>query len=700
MKNPSDPRSPDSSDVPNEPAGTGDSSGSGGSPESPESPPEQDALEALQRKLAGLGETSMRKTYYPELQQRLEELERLKAFLDHSNDAIFLVEVLTGRIVDLNESASRQLGWSRDELLEKSLFDLSDLHEDPAAVSLIRSAVGEEEVRDLIVTELHRHDGGSFWAELTLNRMHFRDRTYVLAVARDITQRRAVEEALRQSEEFLKNIVDHIPAMVFAKDAQQLRFITINKYGEELLGFTRKEILGKSNDELFPPGQAEFFSEKDRETLERGQLVDIPEEVVTTPAGDRILRTKKIPLLDDQGKARYLLGIAEDITERRQLEEKLVQSQKMEAIGQLAGGVAHDFNNILMVILGYGSMLRNDATLSGPHREQVDRIMDAADKAAQLTSGLLTFSRKQVIKTQTADLNEVIRHVQKFLSRIIGEDVQLRAAFAPHPLPVDIDANQIEQVLVNLSTNARDAMPRGGLLTIETSLQRVDAGFVQANAIGEPGPYAMISISDSGVGMDEATRKRIFEPFFTTKEVGKGTGLGMSIVYGIIKQHSGFVNVYSEPGIGTTFRIYLPLSVTSPLAEEALREVEKPKGGSETIMVVEDEADLRVLLEQILTGAGYRVIMAENGAVAVEQYARHGREISLVLMDMIMPGMSGKDTCQAIRQLDPNARVLYTSGYTMDIIKSRDLIEEGTELLMKPVRPLELLKKVREMLDA
>ncbi|QWV97170.1 PAS domain S-box protein [Geomonas nitrogeniifigens] len=681
MKSPSDPRPPDSD----------------GAQDSPDAS-SQEALEALQRKLAGLGENSMRKTYYPELQERLEELERLKAFLDHSNDAIFLVEVRTGRIVDLNESACRQMGWSRSELLEKSLFDLSDLHDNPAAASLIRSDE-DAEVRDLIVTELHRHDGESFWAELTLNRMHFRDRAYVLAVARDITQRRAVEEALRQSEEFLKNIVDHIPAMVFAKDAQQLRFITINKYGEELLGFSRKEILGKRNEDLFPAAQAQFFSCKDRVTLEKGELMEIPEEVITTPSGDRILRTKKIPLLDEQGKSRYLLGIAEDITERRQLEEKLLQSQKMEAIGQLAGGVAHDFNNILMVIMGYGSMLRNDAALAAPHREQVDRIMDAADKAAQLTSGLLTFSRKQVIKTQTVDLNDVIRHVEKFLSRIIGEDVQLRAVQAGHPLPVDIDANQIEQVLVNLATNARDAMPRGGLLTVETSLQRIDAAFVQANGIGEPGPFAVISISDTGVGMDDQTRKRIFEPFFTTKEVGKGTGLGMSIVYGIIKQHSGFVNVYSEPGIGTTFRIYLPLSATSPLAEETLRDLEQPRGGSETILVVEDEADLRTLLEQILAGAGYRVILAADGAAAIEQYARRTSPISLVLMDMIMPGMSGKEACQRIRELDPAARVLYTSGYTMDIIKNRDLIEEGTELLMKPVRPRELLNKVREMLE-
>ncbi len=662
-------------------------------------PDPQDALAALQQKLAGLGESSMRKSYYPELQERLEELERFKAFLDHSNDAIFLIEASTGRIVDLNDSASRQTGWSRDELLLQSVFDLSNLQQNAAAEALILSSEEMGSVGILAVTELHRKDGGSFPAEITLNRMQFRDRSYVLAVARDITQRKAMEEALRESEEFLKNIVDHIPAVVFAKEVRELRFVTINKACQEVFGLSRAEVLGRTNYDLFPNEQAEFFTNVDRETLAKGELVEVPEEIISTPNGDRILRVKKIPLLDSQGKVRFLLGIAEDITERKQLEEKLLQSQKMEAIGQLAGGVAHDFNNILMVILGYGSILLNDEALPARQKEQVEQIMNAADKAAKLTSDLLAFSRKQVIKPATMDLNDIILHVEKFLSRIIGEDVQLRARLSPRELQVDVDRGQIEQVLINLATNARDAMPKGGLLTIETSAQRIDEAFAQANGIGVPGPYAVISISDTGVGMDEQTRRRIFEPFFTTKEVGKGTGLGMSIVYGIIQQHSGFVNVYSEPGLGTTFRIYLPFSAQS--AEAALEPVapDIPPGGTETILVVEDEPDLRLLLQNILSGAGYRVLLAENGQVAADLYAARAGEIALVLMDMIMPGMSGKEACHAIRAVDPAAKVLYTSGYTMDIIKSRDLLDEGTELLMKPVRPVELLKKVREMLD-
>uniref|UniRef100_C6E8J1 histidine kinase n=1 Tax=Geobacter sp. (strain M21) TaxID=443144 RepID=C6E8J1_GEOSM len=669
-------------------------------PPQPDPQDAQDALATLRQKLAGLGESSMRKSYYPELQERLEELERFKALLDHSNEAIILIEVSTGRIVDLNDSASRQTGWSHDELLQQSLFDLSNLEQNPAAQALIRSADDMGASGMLVVTELHRKNGGRFPAEITLNRMQFRDNSYVLAVARDITQRKAMEEALRESEEFLKNIVDHIPAVVFAKEVQGLRFVTINKACQEVFGLSRAEVLGRTNYDLFPKEQADFFTKVDRETLAKGELVEVPEEIISTPSGDRILRVKKIPLFDNQGKERFLLGIAEDITERKQLEEKLLQSQKMEAIGQLAGGVAHDFNNILMVILGYGSILLNEGALPARQKEQVEQIMNAADKAAKLTSDLLAFSRKQVIKPATMNLNDIILHVEKFLSRIIGEDVQLKARLTPRELQVDVDRGQIEQVLINLATNARDAMPKGGLLTIETSSLQIDDAFVQANGIGAPGPYAVISISDTGVGMNEQTRRRIFEPFFTTKEMGKGTGLGMSIVYGIIKQHNGFVNVYSEPKIGTTFRIYLPFSEQSSEAALDPQAPDSAPGGAETILVVEDEPDLRLLLQNILSGAGYCVLLAENGQVAVERYAAGaGGEIALVLMDMIMPGMSGKEACRAIRAIDPAAKVLYTSGYTMDIIKSRDLLEEGTELLMKPVRPLELLKKVREMLD-
>jgi PAS domain S-box-containing protein len=507
-------------------------------------------------------------------------------------------------------------------------------------------------------------------------------------------------EELSESEAFLKNIVDNIPAMVFVKDAVELRYVAFNKAGEELLGYSREEILGKSNHDLFPKEQADFFTQKDREVLAQGDLLEIPEEVIKTRSGeDRILRTKKIPLFDSDGNARYLLGIAEDITDRKHLEEQLLQSQKMEAIGQLAGGVAHDFNNILMVIMGYGDILKMDLGLNADQKDKVEHIIEAADKAAQLTRGLLAFSRKQEMKPRVADLNDVVQQVQKFLVRIIGEDVQLTSNLHKTDLLVKIDSGQIEQVLINLATNARDAMPKGGMLTIESGLLDVNASFIQANGYGEPGRYALISVSDTGIGMDEKTKDRIFEPFFTTKEVGKGTGLGMAIVYGIVKQHHGFINVYSEPQIGTTFRIYIPLIEKELATDEEVITLSPPKGGTETILVAEDDTAVRTLVQEILTSFGYVVIPAVDGQDAVEKFRANMDTVKLILMDIIMPKMNGKEACREIRQFNTDVKVLYSSGYTLDIIQNRDVLDEGAELIMKPVQPLELLRKVRELLD-
>ena len=508
-------------------------------------------------------------------------------------------------------------------------------------------------------------------------------------------------EELRESEAFLNNIVDNIPAMVFVKDAIELRYVAINKAGEELLGYSREGILGKNDRDLFPEEQAAFFTSKDREVLTKGDLLEIPEEKVKTRSGDdRILRVKKIPLLDSEGNVSYMLGIAEDITVRKHLEEQLLQSQKMEALGQLAGGVAHDFNNILMVIMGYGNILKTDLGLNDPQKEQVGHIIDAAEKAAQLTRSLLTFSRKQEMKPRLGNLNDVVQQVQKFLIRIIGEDIQLKTILSPENLPVIVDSGQIEQVLINLATNARDAMPKGGMLTIETGLLNVDESFVHANGYGEPGRYALISVSDNGTGMDEKTKSRLFEPFFTTKEVGKGTGLGMAIVYGIINQHHGFIKVYSEPQIGTTFRIFIPLFTREVAEDEEVVTPELPKGGSETILVAEDDPAVSKLVQEVLTRAGYSVISAWDGQDVIEKFRANKDTVKLILMDIIMPKKNGKEAFSEIRKFKPDVKIIYTSGYTQDIIESRDEFDADAELIMKPVQPHDLLRKVRELLDS
>ena len=372
----------------------------------------------------------------------------------------------------------------------------------------------------------------------------------------------------------------------------------------------------------------------------------------------------------------------------------------MEAVGLLAGGVAHDFNNILSVIMGYAGMLKMDTGLTARQQEKIDHINEAAERAAQLTGGLLAFSRKQKLTPKSVNLNDIINHLQKFLVRVIGEDIHLKSIVHEVNLPVCADNGQIEQAIINLATNARDAMPQGGLLTIETGMQEVDTDFAKAHGYGHAGRYAVITVADSGSGMDEETQQKIFEPFFTTKETGKGTGLGLAIVYGIIKQHNGFINLYSEPGNGSVFRIYLPLLAQTDDSSQEQAVMALPRGGSETILVAEDDPAVRKLVVSLLKDYGYEVLVAENGKGAIVQFTANSERIRLILMDMIMPKLSGKAAADAILKLQPETKILFTSGYTADFIRNRGMEEEGLELIMKPVQPLELLRKIREMLDS
>ena len=394
------------------------------------------------------------------------------------------------------------------------------------------------------------------------------------------------------------------------------------------------------------------------------------------------------------------IKVSKMLDERIHLEEQLRQAQKMEVVGQLAGGIAHDFNNVLQVINGYSSLLKMDPSLNARQREQLDHIASSAMKAAQLTKGLLAFSRKQVMSFSPVSLAALIESVRKLLTRIIGEDIHLRVVSDGQPLDVWGDPGQLEQTLINLATNARDAMPGGGTLTIETGTRMVEKPLDKTDGPTAPGCYAVITVSDTGAGMDKETRTRIFEPFFTTKEVGKGTGLGLAIVYGIIQQHNGTINVYSEPGQGTAMRVYLPL-YHGPLAQPlALPRTEPaPRGGTETIVLGEDDADVRQFLLSVLTQFGYSVILAVDGQDVVDQFAAHLGQVSLVLMDMIMPKRNGRDAYAAISALQPGVKVLYVSGYTADFIQNRGVSGDDIKLVMKPVQPTELLRKVREMLD-
>jgi len=391
--------------------------------------------------------------------------------------------------------------------------------------------------------------------------------------------------------------------------------------------------------------------------------------------------------------------LARDVTARRQLEDQLRQAQKMEAVGQLAGGIAHDFNNLLTAILGCTQLLLHATPPEDARREDVEEIKNAGLRAAELTRQLLAFSRRQVLAPKLLDMNSVVANMDKMLRRLIGEDVALVTELAADLGPVNADPGQLEQVLLNLAVNARDAMPQGGRLTIATANVVLTEEYAERHHRLPPGQYVLLAVSDTGVGMDEATQKHLFEPFFTTKEVGKGTGLGLATVYGIVKQSGGYIWVYSEPGHGTTVKVYLPrvAGAAEPLpAAEAAPELRR---GTETVLLVEDAAPVRTLARKSLENCGYRVLDAADGRAALDLSAHHAGGIDILVTDVVMPGMSGRELAERLAPLRPGMRVLYTSGYTDDAMVHQGVLRSGVAFLQKPFVPESLARKVREVLD-
>jgi signal transduction histidine kinase/CheY-like chemotaxis protein len=389
-----------------------------------------------------------------------------------------------------------------------------------------------------------------------------------------------------------------------------------------------------------------------------------------------------------------------DITERKQLEQQFRQSQKMEAVGQLAGGIAHDFNNLLTVINGHSEMALQLLKADDPLHSNLEQIKEAGDRAASLTRQLLAFSRKQILEPKVLDLNAIVTNLDKMLQRLIGEGIALQTALAPALGRVKADSGQIEQVLINLAVNARDAMPQGGRLTIEAANVELDGHYAAQHVAVQPGPYVMLAVSDTGCGMDAETQARIFEPFFTTKGQGKGTGLGLSTVHGIVKQSGGYIWVYSEPGRGTTFKIYLPRVDAQAEALEPHSPRQESLQGTETILLVEDEERVRRLARTILAGHGYSVLEAPNGAEALRISEQHSGAIHLLVTDVAMPGMSGREVVARLAPAHPSMKVLYMSGYTDNAIVHHGVLMPGIAFVQKPFTPNGLARKVREVLDA
>jgi PAS domain S-box-containing protein len=511
----------------------------------------------------------------------------------------------------------------------------------------------------------------------------------VLSIGRDITAHRRAEEDYRTLfREMLDGFALHQILCDQEGRATDYRFLAVNPAFERMTGLKAQDILGRTVREVMPGTERHWI-----ETYGKVALTGEPASFENYHAGLR----KHFEVTAFRPAPNQFACLFADITERKVLEAQLQQAQKMESIGRLAGGVAHDFNNLLTVINGYSQLLLAKLSAGDPMRANLEEIHKAGERAAGLTRQLLAFSRKQVLEPRVLDLNRVVEDMRPMLRRVVGEDMEMRVELHAKAGRVRADPHQLEQVVLNLVVNARDAMPDGGKLLIETAGVEWDENYVRSCPEARAGRHVMLAVSDNGVGMDEETRRQIFEPFFTTKETGQGTGLGLSMVQGIVAQSGGHINVYSEPGQGTTFKIYLP-ALDETGAEAGKPEDVPALGGKETVLVVEDQAEVRNYAAAVLHAYGYHVTTAENGGEALLIGERDGERIDLLLTDVVMPNVSGRELATRLEKMQPGIKVLFMSGYTDNVIAHHGVLEEGAEFLQKPFSPEQLAGKVRAVL--
>jgi two-component system cell cycle sensor histidine kinase/response regulator CckA len=628
--------------------------------------------------------------------------ELLAATLSSIGDAVIATDA-EGRLTFLNPIAESLTGWQQKEATGQSLDEVFRIINEKTR-AIVESPVTKV-LREGVVVGLANHtillakDGRQ--TPIDDSGAPIKDpggaTVGVILVFRDVTVRKRREEALRASEERFSKAFSVSPLAMSISRFADRRFLDVNESFLHVTGYSREEVLGRSGPEMGIWPSSEERARVPRLNDRQGSLrkVECRLRLKSGEIHTFLLWAEVIEI----GGEECVLTVMDDISERKQLEEQLLQAQKMEAVGRLAGGVAHDFNNLLTAIIGYSDLLLLQAEGSSRLRSNIEEIRKAGKRAAKLTSQLLAFSRKQVLQPKVIDLNEIVTDLSKMLQRLIGEDVELVCITKADLGQVKADPGQIEQILINLAVNARDAMPEGGKITMETGNVVLDEEYTRHHAKVSPGSYVMMAVSDSGHGMDLSTQSHIFEPFFTTKGPGKGTGLGLSTVYGIVKQSDGHIWVYSEPGHGTTFKVYFPRVDAEIDSLDSTHASLEPPQGSETILLVEDEEQVRELARIALEMSGYRVLEAADGVEALQRSAEHEGPIELLVTDVVMPQMSGRQLAEKMKVIRPGMRVLYMSGYTDDAIVHHGVLDSAAAFIQKPFSPREMARKVRDLLN-
>ena len=628
---------------------------------------------------------------------------RARLIVENALDANVLIDS-DGIVTGWTGRATAMFGWTREEAIGRRLAQLiiPERFRAQHELGLRRyqeSGEGPILNRRLEISALHR-DGHEFPVELAVTPIKRADRTIFSAFIQDLTPSRQAAQALRESQEHLSLVYEHVADVLFQLSIEPdgYRFVSINPAFCETTGLAADRVIGKRIEDVIPEPSRTVVLEHYAEAVRSRKTVRW-EESTAYPAGVKHGDVAITPVFDAHGNPRYLIGSVHDVTDRKRMESEVRQLQKLEAIGRLSGGIAHDFNNILGVIIGVGQMLL-ETVEDAAQRSQVEEIVRAGERGAKLTRQFLAFGRKQMLQAEVLDLNTVVRNLESMLRRLIREDISLVTRLAPGLWRVEADPGQIEQVLLNLSVNARDAMPDGGTVVIETANVELDQDFVAFHSGAVAGPFAQLTVSDQGIGMDEETQKRIFEPFFTTKDPGAGSGLGLATVYGIVKQSGGYIWVESRPGAGSRFMVCLPRSATTaaegPLAE--LPRGARPGSGCINVLLVEDEPALRRAFQRMLKRPDYRITVVGNGEDALAAVRSGGLTPDLLVTDMVMPGMSGSELVERLRALQPGLKVLPMSGYVDQSMVRRGVLPPGTPFLQKPFTASELTSAIAEVL--